>query len=120
MKCRAYFGLDGESDRQSGNHFKEKSKQSQENVDAAFGLFLKAFEEKVLSIKDERDNYSNLSWEERKALKDLKSYRDIVIKLRADKGCPVVVWDLADYCKEAYDQLGDELINLQQNRKGCS
>ena len=75
MKCRAYFGLDGESDRQSDKrtHVKEKSKWSPENVDPALDLFLKAFEE-VLSIKNEGSNYSNLSGEERKALKELQRY----------------------------------------------
>ena len=52
-------------------------------------------------------NYSNLSYNERKALR--KSYPDIVIK-KADKGSAVVVWGLDQYCKEAFKQLEDENV----------
>ena len=46
-----------------------------------------------MSIKEEGRNYSNFSGNEIRASKDLKGYRDIVIK-EADKGSAVVVWGL--------------------------
>ena len=48
-------------------------------------LFLKNLEFKMLSINECGVNYSNLSYNERKALRDLKSYPDIVIKKRQIK-----------------------------------
>ena len=45
---------------------------------------------KVISIKKEGQNYRNFSGDEIRALKDLKGYRDIVIK-EADKGSAIVV-----------------------------
>jgi glutamine amidotransferase-like uncharacterized protein len=61
-------------------------------------------------------NYSNLSVEEIKALKDLKNYRDIIIK-EADKGSAVLVWDRKDYCSEAYRHVNDMVVyeKLQKN-----
>lgn len=73
-------------------------------MDPALGTFLNALQDKVLAIKERGHNFSNLSAEEREAFKNLKGYRDIVIK-GADKGSAVVVWGLEDYCKEANRQL---------------
>ena len=47
-----------------------------------------------------------MSTSEREALKNLKSYDDIVIK-EADKGSGVVVMDRDRYINEAFRQLGD-------------
>ena len=49
-------------------------------------------------------------------MKDLKNYRDIIIK-EADKGSAVVVWDRKDYCSEAYRHLNDMVVyeKLQEN-----
>jgi hypothetical protein len=49
-----------------------------------------------LAINERGSNFSNLSSEEQEALKNLKKYRDIVIK-EADKGGAVVVWGRKDY-----------------------
>ena len=46
---------------------------------------------------------------EREALRNSKRYQDIVIK-EADKGSVVVIWRRKDYCKEAFDKLGDSDI----------
>ena len=45
----------------------------------------------MVSNQCEGSNYSNLTIEERLAIRDLKGYRDIAIK-GADKGSAVVVW----------------------------
>ena len=60
-------------------------------------------------------NYSNLDKEERKAIKNLKGYKDIVIK-NADKGSAVIVWGIEQYWREAYKQLGESSVyELVQN-----
>ena len=89
--------------------FRNKSKWVPEITDPMLDLFLKNLEFKVLSINECGVNYSNLSYNERKALRDLKSYPDIVIK-KADKGSAVVVWGLDQYCKEALGQLRDKNV----------
>ena len=53
--------------------------------------------------------YSNITREERKAIKTLGNDRSIVIK-EADKGSAVVVWDRQDYICEAESQLQDEEV----------
>ena len=56
--------------------------------------------------KDYRRPRDNLNAGERRALKDLKQNKDIVIK-QADKGAAVVVMNLHDYIREALRQLQD-------------
>ena len=112
MKCRAYFGIKGEFECDGSDkltHFREKSTWIPKEVDPALELFLKTLEERVLSIKCEGRNYSNLTIEERLAIRDLKGYRDIVIK-GADKGSAVVVWGRKEYCEEAYRQLAEREV----------
>ena len=62
-------------------------------------------EEEILAL-DTTLSYSNLTREERQAIKSLKEDPNIVIK-SADKGSAVVVWDREDYLQEASNQLGD-------------
>ena len=97
MKCKAYLRKYGEGslDRKD-MRFKCKSKWMPDVVDPALSLFLENIERGILSINEGGCNYSNLDKEERKALKDLKSYEDIVIK-STDKGSAVVVWGREDY-----------------------
>ena len=47
----------------------------------------------------EHKSYGNMSFEERSALKDLKSNVNLVIR-EADKGCSVVVMDRQRYIEE--------------------
>ena len=68
-------------------------------------LFLKNLERGLFSINESGRNYANLSYTERRALRNLKEYSDIVITEKADKGSAVVVWGLEEYRKEAYRQL---------------
>ena len=62
--------------------------------------------------------YSNLSQEERRAVRSLADDRSIVIK-KADKGSCDVVWDRWDYIKEAEKQLGDSTVygEINYNKK---
>ena len=62
-------------------------------------------EDEILAI-DTKLSYSNLTRDERQALRSLKEDTSIVIK-EADKGSAVVVWDREDYLQEAEKQLGD-------------
>ena len=72
-------------------------------------LFLRRLEEEDSSIKKQGRNYSNLSREKIKAFRDLKNYRDDVIK-PADKGSAVVIWGLKESREEAYAQLGESEV----------
>ena len=57
----------------------------------------------------EHKSYGNLSFEERSALKDLKSNVDLVISV-ADKGCSIVVMDRQRYIEEGSRQLNDTSV----------
>ena len=70
-------------------------------------LFLKNLELALFTIKESGHNYSNLSYLERRAPRNLKESSDIVIK-KADKVSAAVVWGLEKYRKEAYRHLKDE------------
>ena len=70
-------------------------------VDPTIEVYCSKLEERILAINTGGRNYSNLSVEEIKALRNLKNCRDIIIK-EAGKGSAVVVWDRKDYCREAY------------------
>ena len=80
MKCKAYFRKywKGSLDRKD-MRFKCKSKWMTYVVDPALSLFLENLERRIFSINEGGRNYSNLDKEEKKALKDLKSYEDNVI-----------------------------------------
>ena len=72
--------------------------------------YSQAVEEEILSsLNNERGAYSDLSESERKALKDLTSHDDIIIK-QADKGSGVVVMDRETYVNEAFRQFGDREV----------
>lgn len=81
--------------------FREKSTRTPKEVDPALDLFLKTLENRILSIKADGYNYSNLTVDEKLALRNLKGYADIVIK-GADKGSAIVVWGGKECCDEAY------------------
>ena len=59
--------------------------------------------------------YSNLSIEERKAIRSLADNRSIAIK-KSGKGS-AVVWERNDYIKEAEKQLGDKSVYQKLNFK---
>ena len=96
-------------DRVKNRRFKDKSKWVPEANEPMLDLFLKNLEFELFSIKESGQNYSNLSYLERRALRNLKESSDIVIK-KADKGSAVVVWGLEEYRKEAYRHLKDEKV----------
>ena len=74
---------------------KPKSTFNPRNKDAAIEIYLSSLEEKLMRIEIPKDEYNNLTWEERGALFDLKSDETIVIK-GADKESAVVVLDRDD------------------------
>ena len=67
----------------------------------------------------EHKSYGNLSFEERSALKDLKSNVNLVIR-EADKGCSVVVMDRQRYIEEGYRQLNDTSVYLRTRATAIS
>ena len=115
MKCKAYFGIESEGQRNKNTadslvKFKEKSNGVPTKVEPALELFLRNLEGHILSMTENARSYSNLNRGEQFALKELKCCRDIVIK-EADKGSAVVVWGIDDYLNEAQRQLGDRNID---------
>ena len=89
--------------------FKPKSTFNLRNKDAAIESYLSSLEEKLMSIEIPKDNYNNLTREERGILFNLKNDKTVVIK-GADKGLAVVVWDKDDYIQKTEKQLGDKEI----------
>ena len=89
----------------STNPFRKKSSFNPKH-DAAIEVYLSVIEQQIMDIKEEGQNFSNLSIDEQRALKNLQNDKSIIIK-SADKGSGVVVWDKDDYLKEAEQQLSD-------------
>ena len=72
-------------------------------------VFLSQVENQLFEITKEPTRYSNLSQEEWRAIRTSAEDRSIVIK-KADKGSFIVVWDRADYLREAEKQLSDKKL----------
>ena len=79
-------------------------------------VFLSSVEQELFKDIDIPLRCSNLSSEERVAIRSLVDDRSIVIK-KADKGSAVVVWETDCYVKEAQKQLGYENIYKKVNCK---
>ena len=67
----------------------------------------------------EHKSYGNLSFEERSALKDLRSNLDSIIR-EADKGSSIVVMDRQRYIEEGYRQLNDTSVYLRTHATAIS
>ena len=82
------------------DQFNSKSTFNLRNKYAAIDVYISSLWEKLLKIEIPKEKYSNLTSKERQAFYDLKKDENIVIK-GADKRSAVVLWDRADYIKEA-------------------
>ena len=108
-------------------HLRRSSTFNPKGKDAAIEFYLSRLEGEIMAIDTEL-SYSNLTKEERLALKSLRDGTSIIIK-QTDKGSGVVVWDREDYLKEAEKQLGhkemyeklssDPVSPLISFAKGC-
>ena len=85
--------------------FKSKSNWNPPKGAPALELFLKQTE--ILSILPGKAANYNLAKEEYLIMRSPQNDRSVVIK-PADKGSAVIVWERADYLKEAERQPGDE------------
>ena len=91
-------------------HFEKKTKWCPErNREVALEAYVEALEKKILDHNFENPSQRNLTKNEQKALENLRSYEDIIIK-QADKGSAVVVIDKETYIKEARRQLDDRAV----------
>ena len=72
-------------------------------------MFLSQVENELYEMTKEPTCYSNFSHKEWRAIRTLAGDRSIVIK-KADKGSCIVVWDRADYLREAEKQLSDKKV----------
>ena len=107
-RLRLMWYFRNEENNNAYNIFRPKSKFNPKGKDPSIELYLKRLEEEILAI-DTKLNYSNITKEERQALKDLSKDTSIIIK-EADKGSAVVVWDREDYLREAEEQLSDTQV----------
>ena len=108
-------------------HLRRSPTFNPKGKDAAIEFCLSRLEGEIMAIDTEL-SYSNLTKEERLALKSLRDGTSIIIK-QTDKGSGVVVWDREDYLKEAEKQLGhkemyeklssDPVSPLISFAKGC-
>ena len=105
-KLRLLWHFRNEESINISNPFNKKSTFNPKGKDAAIELYLSRLEEEIMAT-DTKLSYSNLTKEERLAIKSLRDDTSIIIK-EADKGSGVVVWDRKDYLKEAEKQLGDK------------
>ena len=72
-------------------------------------VFLSQVENELFEITKEPTRFFNLSLEEWWARRTLADDRSIVIK-KADKGSCIVIWDRADYLREAKKQLSNKNV----------
>ena len=78
------------------------------NRDKILDSYISVVRDEILS-SDDRPFHNNLNKSERTALKELRSYDDVVIK-EADKGAGVVILDKTLYVREALRQLNDDNV----------
>ena len=114
VKLKLFF-KDDENDFSQTPAFRAPSTWTPAINEVELEVYLSILEDELLQIEERGKNFSNLTLEEREALKALVNDEGIVIK-PADKGSAIVVWDREDYEKEAQRQLYDEKIYEKVNR----
>ena len=76
---------------------------------ACLEVFLSQVEKEIFDIPSSGLKYSNMSREDRQAVRSLADDRSILIK-KADKGSCVLVWDRNDYLQKAERQLSNTKV----------
>ena len=114
VKLKLFF-KDDENDFSETPAFRAPSTWTPDINELELEIYLSILEDELLQIEERGKNFSNLTSEEREALKALVNDDQIVIK-PADKGSAIVIWDREDYEKEAQRQLYDEKIYEKVNR----
>ncbi|KAL9977158.1 hypothetical protein ACROYT_G014536 [Oculina patagonica] len=112
IRLREFFYCDDEVDGAFSDipTFRNRSAWCPEkNREMAVEAYVEALENAILSHDFETSHQRNLTREEQRALENLQSYDDIIIK-QADKGSAVVVLDKGTYVQEAMRQLNDEEV----------
>ena len=100
------------------NKFRPKSSWTPiANRDKFLDSYISTITSEIMNAPEYK-SYENLSFEERSALKDLKSNVNLVIR-EADKGCSVVVMDCQRY-NEGYRQLNDTSVYLRTRATAIS
>ena len=115
IKLRLFF-KDDEQDFSNIPAFRVPSTWTPAINEVELEVYLSILEEELMGIGERGKNFSNLSEQEREALKSLVNDESIVIK-PADKGSAIVIWDREDYEKEAKRQLDDENV-YEKVKKG--
>ena len=112
IRLKEYFYAedDVEGDFSEFPAFRKKSVWTPEKSrELAIEAYVEALERELLSHNFDASYQRNLTKDEQIALKNLRSYDDIIIK-QADKGSAVVVMDKEAYLTEAMKQLDDTEI----------
>ncbi|XP_070579506.1 uncharacterized protein [Ptychodera flava] len=103
----------GETPAKEGPFPKKKSEyQPAPGQSQTLELFLSAVEKDILNESNWKRTWPNLTMPEQRALNDLKSNTNIVIK-PADKGGGVVVMDKSEYIRKCEEQLNNDTYYTQ-------
>ena len=112
VRLKEYFYTDQddvEGEFSSVPAFRKKSSWSPgKSRELAIEAYVEALERDMLAHDFGTTYRRNLTREEQRALQDLRTYDDIIIK-QADKGSAVVVMDKQAYLQEAMRQLTDKI-----------
>ena len=95
--------------------FKTPSKWIPIIKDTQLEPFLSEIEDNIVQIDKQVQIYPNLTKKERKAMEELMSDCNIIIK-PAEEGSGIVIWDKHDYLREFENQLTD--INVCEKLEG--
>ena len=113
VQLKAFFHDKEDDSNTSGQRYFRDASDSKIEVDSPrgpvclFGFFVNKCRHDINKLNFNRNTkFSNLSSEERVALKNLSKCKDIIVKA-ADKGGALVVWRADLYQKEALRQLSD-------------
>ena len=116
MRIKRLFRNEPTLDFSEKSAFHTKSSWNPPKGDPHLEVILSRVEEELFTIIERSLRYTNLSQEERKAIRSLVDNKNIAIK-KVDKGSFVAIWDHNDYITEAEKQLSDNVVYKQVNFK---
>ena len=115
MGLKEYFWSENTPQLDCNKQYKKPSTWTPSNGrDQVLDCYLSAVGNAILEMPPNRKTvHSNITREERNAIKELKQDNNIVI-FEADKGAAVVIQNRGDYLNEAYKQLNGKDQNNEQ------
>ena len=117
MRLKEFFWNDNSTQLEKESSYKKPSSWTpNKSRDLILDCYLSAVESSILQTSYNNNNntqHSNITKEERNAIKTLKQDKNIVI-FQADKGAAVVIQNRSDYLNEAYKQLNGKDENNEE------